>query len=323
MGGMQQRFAMNVQGNKDYSDCAMVQQRMCNTQACPTRIPTSNPTPVPTPMPTTTPTLGPSATIPIPVLVMNGLDVVTLEAAREGFYHDLGATCSDAYDGQINGAVKVAGEKFPELRTPGTYAVKYTCTNSHGRQAQPLLRTVTVRDSTCPTCTLNGSPTAEIEASFPYTDAGATCTDTLDGALTAKRVGHVDVESTGTYRITYTATDAAGNSNDGCATKLAIHATVRTVVVMDTLKPVIGLQYAGSIFHTGAGNDHGKNGEINPAKHNFRVGQSFSGTPLMAQVQDMGRGNAWLVAGVLSALAGVVLLVRYSSEEQLNLQDEV
>ena len=50
--------------------------------------------------------------------------------------------------------------------------------------------------------------TATVELGSTYTDAGATA----DGGETVTTSGSVDVTSTvGTYTITYSATDAAGN----------------------------------------------------------------------------------------------------------------
>jgi hypothetical protein len=256
---------------------------------------------------------------------LNGEDVVTLEAVPTTMYEDEGATCSDVYDGQINSAVAVNGGNFPELSTPAVYAIEYHCTNSRGISATTLTRTVTVTDTTCPTCTLKGpvlpdgsiDATAEIEASFPYTDQGADCTDTLDGALAAHEVGleQINVESTGQYTITYTATDSSGNTNVGCTHgyNAASHLTVRTVVVIDTLKPVIGLQYAGSVFHIGDTSDTGKNGETNPAHSRFNLG-----SPALMEIPSTGN-TAWLFASVLCAVAGVSMLAQQMRRESPDL----
>jgi hypothetical protein len=257
--------------------------------------------------------------------------VITLEATQDTLYEDAGATCSDSYDGMINAAVKISGPTFPALDTPGIYQSTYTCTNSHGVSAAPLTRTVTVVDTTCPTCTLAGAPTTEVEASFPYTDAGAVCTDTLSGALVAHEDGlsDIDVEHTGTYVITYTATDHSGNTNVGCAHNYnaATHLTLRTVVVMDTLKPVIGLQYAGNTFHIGSAADTGKGGHGNPAAGWHPVTNPVPShvsymnlTPLMAQLRG---DKSWMMVSIACAVAGVVLIVRYNSKPKTDLMADV
>lgn len=45
-----------------------------------------------------------------------------------------------------------------------------------------------------------------------YTDRGATATDEKDGTLSVTAAGTVDMNNAGDYTITYTATDAAGNT---------------------------------------------------------------------------------------------------------------
>ena len=64
-----------------------------------------------------------------------------------------------------------------------------------------------------------------VELGSTYTDAGATA----DGGETVTTSGSVDVNTVGTYTISYSATDAAGN--EGTAT--------RTVTVVDTTAPVV------------------------------------------------------------------------------------
>ena len=51
----------------------------------------------------------------------------------------------------------------------------------------------------------------EIELGSTYTDAGASATDTVDGSVDVVITGSVDTAAAGTYTLTYTATDSAGN----------------------------------------------------------------------------------------------------------------
>ena len=48
--------------------------------------------------------------------------------------------------------------------------------------------------------------------SVPYTDAGATCTDNVDVTCTVTAVSTVNSATAGTYTVTYSASDAAGNA---------------------------------------------------------------------------------------------------------------
>ena len=89
-------------------------------------------------------------------------------------------------------------------------------------------RTVNVVDTTAPVITVTGDNPVTTELGAAYTDAGATASD-LSGTITVTSAGEVDVNTVGSYTITYTASDASGNE----AT-----AATRTVNVVDTTSPV-------------------------------------------------------------------------------------
>jgi hypothetical protein len=236
-----------------------------------------------------------------PILNVFGGDIITLAASLTAQYTDRGAVCHDAYCGyahiqtasgntlaeacDISENVVIAGDRWPELGSPGTYTVKYNCRGTTGGAAGldaiPAQRKVIVVDSVCPACKVRSGPSV-VEASFPYADAGADCTDNIDGAIASvDTIGTVDVEQVGTYLITYRAHDSSGNWNDGHgATDLTpvttasikrscLHAssTVRTVVVRDTIQPVIALAYGGSNFQRGSPGNLGLGGEPNPTIH--------------------------------------------------------
>jgi hypothetical protein len=66
-------------------------------------------------------------------------------------------------------------------------------------------------DVTAPEVTLNGSEAVTVILNTPYVEAGATATDDKDGAITPVVTGSVNTDLAGTYTLTYSATDAAGN----------------------------------------------------------------------------------------------------------------
>jgi hypothetical protein len=89
-------------------------------------------------------------------------------------------------------------------------------------------------DLVAPTITLVGSSTITLTVGDTYQESGSTVVDNVDSGLTATVSGSVDTATAGTYILTYTATDQAGNSNSA----------TRTVVVepaSDTEAPVITL----------------------------------------------------------------------------------
>ena len=69
-------------------------------------------------------------------------------------------------------------------------------------------------DTTPPVITLLGDATVSIPVGTSYTDAGATATDAVDGDITSKIVvtDPVDTTTPGTYTVTYTVSDSAGNA---------------------------------------------------------------------------------------------------------------
>jgi hypothetical protein len=244
-----------------------------------------------------------------PIITIIGSDAKTYEATRDTQYIDEGATCSDNVDGLIPENVEVGGDVV-RLNIPKAYQVIYTCKDAANNAADPAIRHVLVQDKTCPTCVVQGDSSVTREASFPYVDDGAICTDTLSGTIPAVTVGlsGVDVETTGEYRVTYTATDGAGNHNSDSALTGTCVSYVRTVAVKDTLRPVIALRYNGKLIHTSQGADKGVNNQANPAA-TFGVadvGNPHLHTPHMVELAS---SHGWLAAGALSAVAGVLLAV--------------
>ncbi len=68
-------------------------------------------------------------------------------------------------------------------------------------------------DTTPPVLTLLGSPTVTLQAGDAYTDAGASAMDDVDGDITTRIVtdNPVDTSRAGTYVVTYSVSDSAGN----------------------------------------------------------------------------------------------------------------
>ena len=229
----------------------------------------------------------------------SGLTGSCFDAASTGFYDDDGAICSDMVDGDISELVEVSGDVV-SLSVIGTYHITYKCSDTAGNDATEMVRTVYVQDQECPTCPVaSDEQTVNQEASFPYSDEAVTCSDnmpftendmtTITVTATSNAVAVVDVEETGEYVITYTATDVNGNTNtllkniaSGTTACNADIVQLRTVVVSDSLKPIITLD-------------------------NSLMEESTGGL------------NAWVAGAVASAVAGVALL-GYSSSKTVSTQ---
>lgn len=69
-------------------------------------------------------------------------------------------------------------------------------------------------DITAPVITLNGNTPVSVIIGTTYTDAGATATDDVDGDISASIItaSTVNTVTKGVYAVTYTVSDAAGNT---------------------------------------------------------------------------------------------------------------
>jgi hypothetical protein len=92
-------------------------------------------------------------------------------------------------------------------------------------------------DTTKPVITLQGETTVTLTVGETYRDAGATASDDRDGNITddITTVSDVNTSQAGTYHVTYTASDDAGNAAD---------AVVRTVTVEE--KTILTIASDGS-----------------------------------------------------------------------------
>ena len=173
-----------------------------------------------------------------PVITLIGDNPVTHEGAT--VYTDAGATASDTMDGDITDSIVTTSTVDSDAI--GTYTVTYNVSDQAGNQATEVTRTVIVEDTTPPVITLIGDALVTHEGATPYTDQGATATDSLDGDITDSIVttGVVDINNKGTYTKKYNVTDNEGNQ----ATEVT-----RTVNVVDTTPPEIEISNNASTTH--------------------------------------------------------------------------
>lgn len=165
-------------------------------------------------------------TVP-PTITILGDNPATVQCGST--YTDAGATANDDRDGDITANITVTNNVNTSV--VGSYTVEYSVSDAAGNTTTAV-RNVNVVDTTAPTITLNGSATITVECRGTFTDPGATATDTCDPAPTVNVSGTVNTNAVGTYTLTYSATDANGNTS-GTVT--------RTVIVADTTPPTITL----------------------------------------------------------------------------------
>ena len=159
-----------------------------------------------------------------PTLALNGEAALTVECHAS--FTDPGASAVDGVDGEV--AVTVGGSV--DLTAVGSYTLTYTAADQAGNSVSAS-RTVTVEDTTPPTLALNGPSELTLECHVDTYTETATASDDCDPHPALVISGSVDINTVGTYTLTYTATDQAGNRAEA----------TRTVHVSDTRGPQIAL----------------------------------------------------------------------------------
>ncbi len=173
---------------------------------------------------TTATTTSSTDTTP-PVVTLNGAAAMNINQGSA--FTDPGATALDNVDGNLTSKIVETGAV--DTATIGAYTLTYSATDAAGNtgSASRLVSVVAASttttttatstppaDTTPPVVTLNGAATMSLTQGGTFTDPGATALDNVDGDLTAKIVetGTVDAATAGSYTLTYSATDAAGNT---------------------------------------------------------------------------------------------------------------
>jgi hypothetical protein len=178
--------------------------------------------------------------VTIPVITLLGETEVSLELGS--IYTDAGATALDNIDGDITANIVTVNSV--DVNTVGTYTVTYIVSDAAGNAASQVSRTVNITpDVTIPIITLLGESEVSLELGSTYTDAGATAVDNIDGDITSNIavVSTVDVNTVGTYTVTYNVSDAADNS--------ANEVTRVVNITPDVTKPIITLIGDSEIQH--------------------------------------------------------------------------
>ncbi len=167
-----------------------------------------------------------------PIITLNGADTVRIEKCAP--YTDDGAVAMDASEGDISPRMEIISDL--DSCTAGIYTVEYNVTDASGNNALPVRRTIiVVLDKTPPVLVLSPSAPGCIEATRntpAYVEPGYDAWNTnpyLNLKTSVITSGSVDTKMPGTYTITYSVKDIAGNET----------VQTRTVCVADTKAPRI------------------------------------------------------------------------------------
>jgi hypothetical protein len=145
-------------------------------------------------------------------------------------YEELGAVVTDRYDDYHETPVKLIINHNIKVNKLGEYIVTYNAMDSNGNKAEPVIRTVYVKDTTPPVVTLIGDNPITIERGLEYVEYGATAMDNYDGPMSNITILNAPSGmSLGTYEVIYKAIDSSGN----------VGQTTRIVNVVDTIPPIV------------------------------------------------------------------------------------
>jgi hypothetical protein len=157
--------------------------------------------------------------------------VITLDGANPTYltigavYVEAGATAVDTVDGDVD--VTLPTTAGIDTTTDGSFTLTYSAIDAAGNEATAT-RTVIV-DGTAPVITLTGDAMVTITLGAVYVDAGATTNET---GVEAVPNGTVDENVAGTYTITYTAKDMAGNEATPVTRTVVVNAAAGNLVTM-------------------------------------------------------------------------------------------
>jgi len=176
-----------------------------------------------------------------PVITINGASPINVACGST--YQDLGATAVDACQGVLTSQIVRTGTV--NTAVPGNYTITYTVTDASGNVATRN-RIVQVADTTAPVIQRTGAASVTVNCGSTYTDLGGTATDLCDSNVAVTvNASQVNTSVPGSYTVTLTARDAAGNN----ATPVT-----REVVVVDSSPPVITLNGAATVTVNCGGN---------------------------------------------------------------------
>lgn len=171
--------------------------------------------------------LRPDATPP--VITIKGLNPVYLAQCTPN-YIDSGAVAEDNIDGIITS--KIVSNNNLDLNKAGTYWYKYNVKDSKNNNAIEAVRTIIIKpDNVPPVLNLLGNITESLAVDSTWKDPFYLVSDTCSGVAGVTVSSTINNKLVGTYEITYTATDSAGNSTS----------VKRNVMVIDTILPQISL----------------------------------------------------------------------------------
>lgn len=179
----------------------------------------------------------------LPELVkLNGNNPDTVLLGTE-IYIDSGALVTDNISDTIKDHPSYDKGSL-NLDVAGIDTIHYTYTDADGNTTDTLSRVIVIfdaPDTIPPVITITGANPATIWQGQTYSDSGATAMDNKDGDISssiAKDI-QVDTATPGTYNVTYTVSDSAGNSDTAIREVIVLKDTVPPVITLNGDNPVV------------------------------------------------------------------------------------
>jgi PKD repeat protein len=170
-----------------------------------------------------------------PVITLLGAPTVNIDQCTAS-YTDASATAWDNVDHDVTS--KIVPTNNVNLSKTGSYWYHYDVVDAHGNVAITGERVINVvPEKVNPIISLKGNVWDTASLFLPYIDPGYNVSDACSGIKNVVVNGTVNTNEVGSYTLTYTAYDSAGNHS----------AVVRNVIVLDNVDPEIKLIGSGSI----------------------------------------------------------------------------
>ncbi|MBC1553924.1 DUF5011 domain-containing protein [Listeria booriae] len=158
-----------------------------------------------------------------------------------------GVTASDLEDGDLTANIKIIANDI-NIDVPGEYHVTYSVLDSDGNETEKTI-TVTILSNDAPV--IHGQDVTFKAGKAFDPMAGVTASDTEDGDITSTieiTANDVNPDVAGLYHVTYSVTDADGNTTEATYTvtvltneKPVIHATDQTLAYGQAFDPMAGV----------------------------------------------------------------------------------
>ncbi len=131
-----------------------------------------------------------------------------------GAYVEPGYTAFDNIDGDITNLIATSSNPSLDINATGTYQLIYSVSDNAGNSASTTRTIVVSSDTVKPVITLIGASPFSLTVGQTFSDPGATASDDVDGNISSRISvsGTVNTSIVGTYTLTYSVSDNAGNS---------------------------------------------------------------------------------------------------------------